>query len=182
MQQSYGQVLGVSETVDVVEMVEECLRITMNALTRHHIEVIREFKAAPRIEVDRHRLIQILVNLVQNAKQACDESGREAKRITLRLDHGDGRVRIAVIDNGVGIAPENLTRIFAHGFTTKKNGHGFGLHGSACSVREMGAELTVQSEGLGHGASFTLALPLQPPNNQPARLPDGAARASLDSR
>jgi signal transduction histidine kinase len=68
-----------------------------------------------------------------------------------------------VIDNGVGIPAENLTRIIAHGFTTRKNGHGFGLHCGALAAREMGGALTAQSEGPGRGATFVLELPLQPP-------------------
>src|SRR4029079_7726108 len=94
-------------------------------------------------------------------KQSCDESRREDKQLTVRVENGDDRVRIALIDNGVGIAPENLTRIFNHGFTTKKEGHGFGLHSGALAAREMGGTLTVQSDGPGTGATFTLELPLE---------------------
>ncbi len=70
-------------------------------------------------------------------------------------------VKISVIDNGVGIPPENLERIFAHGFTTKKYGHGFGLHGSVLAAKEMGGTLTAHSDGPGMGATFTLELPCQ---------------------
>jgi signal transduction histidine kinase len=66
-----------------------------------------------------------------------------------------------VIDNGEGIAAENLTRIFAHGFTTKKDGHGFGLHSCVLAAREMGGSLLAASDGPGRGAAFTLVLPLQ---------------------
>jgi two-component system NtrC family sensor kinase len=68
-------------------------------------------------------------------------------------------VQIYATDNGVGIAPENLTRIFAFGFTTKKTGHGFGLHSSALAAKEMGGSLNAFSEGLGRGATFVLELP-----------------------
>jgi nitrogen fixation/metabolism regulation signal transduction histidine kinase len=75
-------------------------------------------------------------------------------------DRGCRRVEIVeVIDNGVGVAPENLTRIFAHGFTTRREGHGFGLHSGALAARELGGSLTVISEGTGKGAEFTLLLP-----------------------
>jgi signal transduction histidine kinase len=67
-----------------------------------------------------------------------------------------------VTDNGIGIPSENLNRIFAHGFTTKESGHGFGLHSGALAAKEMGGSLTVQSEGLGFGSTFTLELPLKP--------------------
>jgi signal transduction histidine kinase len=71
------------------------------------------------------------------------------------------RVKVSVMDNGVGIAPENLTRIFNHGFTTRKGGHGFGLHSGALAASELGGSLTAHSEGPGRGATFTLELPLQ---------------------
>ncbi len=79
--------------------------------------------------------------------------------VILRVMSENGRARIAVIDNGVGIAPENLTRIFNHGFTTRASGHGFGLHGGALAARELGGSLTVRSEGRGQGAEFILELP-----------------------
>jgi signal transduction histidine kinase len=99
------------------------------------------------------------VNLLRNAKYACDDSERADKRLTVRVANGEGRIRISVIDNGVGITPENLTRIFNHGFTTRKDGHGFGLHSGALAAKEMGGLLTVHSDGPGQGATFTLELP-----------------------
>jgi signal transduction histidine kinase len=79
-------------------------------------------------------------------------------------------VHIVVSDNGVGIAPETLVRVFEHGFTTKKDGHGFGLHGAALTAQELGGTLSAASEGPGRGATFTLDLPL------------GAARVDEPSR
>ncbi len=115
----------------------------------------------PPVMIEKHKVLQILVNLVRNAKHACEDSGRQEKRLTIRVSNGENRVRIAVSDNGVGIPPENLARIFAHGFTTKKDGHGFGLHSGALAARELGGFLSVYSECAGKGASFTLELPLQ---------------------
>jgi signal transduction histidine kinase len=103
--------------------------------------------------------MQILINLVRNAKYACDESGRTDKQITVRTTSDGQGVKIAVIDNGVGIPAENLTRIFNHGFTTRKTGHGFGLHSGALAARELGGSLSAQSDGPGMGAVFTLAIP-----------------------
>ena len=97
-----------------------------------------------------------------NAEQACQDSERVDKRLTVCVANGDGRVRISVIDNGIGVPPENLTRIFSHDFTTRKNGHGFGLHSGALAAKEMGGSLTIHSDGLGHGATFTRELPLNP--------------------
>jgi PAS domain S-box-containing protein len=159
MQQSYARMSGVAEPLPVAVLVEDALRMNSGALVRHGIQVIKEFEDVPPVTVDKHKVLQILVNLIRNAKYACDESGRPDKRLWLRVTRGDDRVRIAVRDNGVGIPPENLTRIFAHGFTTRKDGHGFGLHSGALAAKEMDGSLSVQSEGVGRGATFTLELP-----------------------
>ena len=108
------------------------------------------------------KILQILVNLVDNAKYACNDSDRADKRLTVRVENGGEWLNISVIDNGVGIPQENLTRIFNHGFTTRKDGHGFGLHSGALAAKEMGGSLTVHSDGPSRGATFTLKLPSQP--------------------
>ncbi len=160
MQQSYAKVSGLTETVRINDLLEDALRMNASALARHEVETIREFADVPPITIEKHKILQILVNLIRNAKYACDESGRPDKRLTLRVASGDGRIKISVMDNGVGIPAENLTRIFNHGFTTRKEGHGFGLHSGALAAKEMGGELLVQSDGPGQGATFTLDLPL----------------------
>jgi len=162
MQQSYARVAGVAEIIDVVELVEDSLRMNAGALTRHEVKQVREYSDVPPISVEKHKVVQILVNLIRNAKYACDESGRADKQITVRVDREEDWVRIAVIDNGVGILPEYLTRIFSHGFTTRKDGHGFGLHSAVLAAQEMGGRLTVSSAGAGAGAAFVLYLPITP--------------------
>jgi signal transduction histidine kinase len=102
------------------------------------------------------------VNLISNAKHALSASDKEDKAVTVRLyKHGESCFRIEVADNGVGISRENLTNIFKHGFTTRKDGHGFGLHSGALAAMEMDGSLTMHSEGIGQGATFTLELPLK---------------------
>jgi PAS domain S-box-containing protein len=160
MQQNYAKVSGISETIVVTELIEDALRMNSGALTRHEVALIRDFQVQPTLTTDKHKVLQILVNLMRNAKYACDESGRTDKQIIVRVTTAAGRVRIAVIDNGVGIAPGNLTRIFAHGFTTRKTGHGFGLHSGALAAKELGGAIVVHSDGPGQGATFTLELPL----------------------
>lgn len=160
MQQEYAKVTGVTEVLKVTDLVEDSLRMNAAALSRHGVSVAREFHDVPPIAIEKHKALQVLVNLIRNAKYACDEGGREDKRLTLRVHNGDGRIKISVIDNGVGIPPENLTRIFNHGFTTRKEGHGFGLHSGALAATEMGGALRVHSDGPGHGATFTLELPV----------------------
>lgn len=164
MQQSYAKVAGLEEEVEVTQLVEDALRINEAALDRHSVTVQRDFEPVPAILVDKHKVLQILVNLIRNAKYALSDSGRPDRILTLRVrPDGDEKVTIQVIDNGIGIPPENLTRIFAHGFTTRGDGHGFGLHSGALLARELGGELTAHSEGVGRGATFTLKLPLKPP-------------------
>ncbi len=161
VQQNYASVTGLTEKLDLRELLEDAVRINVGALERHQVKLVREFPDLPPIVVDKHKVLQILVNLIRNAKYACDDSGRTDKQIILRVAHEDNRARISVIDNGIGIPAENLERIFCHGFTTRKEGHGFGLHSGALAAQEMGASLTAASEGLGHGATFTLELPIQ---------------------
>ncbi|MFC6520017.1 sensor histidine kinase [Undibacterium arcticum] len=163
MQQTFATASGVEERVNVRELLEDSLRMDMSSLIRHGVEVIHEIDEVPLIMLDKHKTLQILVNLVSNARHACDDSGRTDKRLTLRLTSGDGRVRLSVTDNGAGIPAENLTRIFNHGFTTRKDGHGFGLHSGALAAKELGGSLLAQSDGIGLGATFTLELPLPPP-------------------
>ena len=161
MQLSYAKVSGVLEALPVVQVVEDALQMNAAALRRHQIEVVREFQEVPLVTCDKHKVLQILVNLIRNAKFAVEEkAGLEAKWVRVSIGPcGGNRVRIAVADNGIGIPPENLDRIFAHGFTTKKNGHGFGLHMGALAAKEMGGSLKVHSEGPGRGAVFVLELP-----------------------
>jgi PAS domain S-box-containing protein len=163
-QQNYAGVCGVTETVKAGDIVEDALRINAGALARHGVAVIREYTEEPALSIEKHKVLQILVNLISNAKFACGESGRNDKQIRINISARDSRVLISVIDNGIGIPRENLTRIFNHGFTTRKDGHGYGLHSGALTAKELGGALTVQSEGPGLGAAFTLELPLQPPS------------------
>jgi len=161
MQQSYAMVGGVQEEVSVTELVEDSLKMSVASLNRHRVDIIRDFGDSSMISVDKHKAMQILLNLVSNAKQACVESGRTNASVTLRTARIGDRVRVSVVDNGVGIPAENLTRIFNHGFTTRKTGHGFGLHSAALAARDLSGSLTVSSEGPGLGATFTLDLPAQ---------------------
>ena len=161
MQQSHARGTGVWEKLSVAELVEDALRINAAGFDRHQVRLVQEFSPVPPLVTDRHKVLQILVNLVSNAKFALSGTDGE-KRLLVRVSApGADAVKIEVLDNGAGIAPENLTRIFQHGFTTRKDGHGFGLHSGALAAKELGGRLTVQSEGVGRGALFTLTLPLQ---------------------
>jgi len=160
MQQSYATLGGMKEPVQLADVIEDALKINDSGLHRHGVELMRQFQDVPAVVTERHKVLQILVNLISNAKYALSASASDDKRMTISLTSDEETVRIVVGDNGVGIARENLTKIFAHGFTTKKEGRGFGLHSSALAAKEMGGQLTVASDGLGRGATFTLAIPL----------------------
>jgi len=159
MQQSYATRSGLLETLPISDLVEGALQLNQAALQRQQVQVAREFAPVPPVLLDKHKVLQILVNLVTNAGQACAESGKDDKHLTVRVTNGAGSVKVSIIDNGVGIAPENLTRVFNFGFTTRKDGHGFGLHSGALAAKELGGSLRLVSEGLGRGTTATLELP-----------------------
>jgi len=162
-QQSYAGTKGVFEKAVLHEQVEAALRICNQSLgAGSGVEIVREFEPLPSVRVDRHKLMEILVNVLQNAGQAMAEAGVAEKRLHLRITRPDARTaRLEVADNGVGIPHENLTKVFNHGFTTKKGGHGFGLHVSANAATEMGAKLSARSEGTGRGATFVLDIAME---------------------
>jgi signal transduction histidine kinase len=161
MQQSFAKGGGIVEPVAIQRCVDDAIKINAVSMERHHIAVIQAYEEVPKVLADKHLVLQILVNLLRNAKQAITASGQESRRIIVRIQNNGGDfAKIAVEDNGTGIAAENLNRIFSHGFTTKKSGHGFGLHSSALAANEMGGSLSVHSDGPNTGATFTLALPL----------------------
>lgn len=162
MQQSYATHGGVVESVAVADLVNDSVRLNAEAFSRHGVTLACEFEEVPTITVDKHRVLQILVNLIRNAKYACEDSGRSDKRITIRVTRCALGVAIAVVDNGVGIPTENMTRIFSHGFTTRPSGHGFGLHSAALAAQELKGSLRVASDGPGCGATFWLELPITP--------------------
>lgn len=160
LQQSYARTGGTMEPVDLLDLVEDALGINAASLTRHRIKLIKRYEeGVPPVLADRNKVLQILVNLIRNAKHAVDDSENEQRLLGLSVQrHGRDRVRITVADTGVGIAPENMGKLFTHGFTTRKHGHGFGLHSSEAAAREMGGTLTAHSDGPGRGAMFTLEL------------------------
>jgi Amt family ammonium transporter len=162
MQQSYANVAGVIEPVQLAKLVEDAIKVNDAGLIRHGVDLDCDFQPIPQVTTDKHKVLQILINLISNAKYAVSDSRRSDKRMTVRVaPAANDRVQVMVGDNGVGIPAENLTRIFQHGFTTRKDGHGFGLHSCAIAARELGGALVAQSEGPDMGATFVLELPLQ---------------------
>ena len=161
-QQSYGKVSGVIENVALQDLAEDTIRVVESGIKRRSVCLERNYDAVPPVAIDKHSVFQILLNLLRNALQAIDAVAKDEKRIRVRIcRHGGDRVRVEVSDSGVGLTAENLTRIFAHGFTTRSDGHGFGLHSAALAASQMGGSLRAESEGVGRGATFILELPLK---------------------
>ena len=161
-QQSYAKVSGVVQEVALSTLVDDACRMVQPALAQHNVVVERDFEEMPPILADKHRTLQILLNLLRNANDAVKSSAPPDRVIHVRIKRqAHDRVRLEVHDKGIGLPNENLTRIFAHGFTTKEGGHGFGLHSGALAAKQMGGSLWAESAGLGRGATFTLELPLQ---------------------
>lgn len=151
---------GVTENLQPAQLVDEALQLNAASFDHHGITLVKELAATPRVKADRHKVMQILVKLLKNAKDSVLTAELKERKITLRVSGAsEQKIAIFVEDNGVGIAQENMIRIFQHRFTTKKDGHGFGLHNCALATREMAGDLTAASRGLGGGATFALILP-----------------------
>jgi NO-binding membrane sensor protein with MHYT domain len=167
-QQTYARRGGSLEELQAAELVEHAL--VLHFSTSMEVVVHREFGAVDRVVVDRHKLLQILGNLLSNARHALRDKTHGSRELTVRLRAlPSGFFAIEVEDTGAGIGAEAMKRLFEFGFTTKKDGHGFGLHASAILAKEMGGELTARSEGVGRGACFTVRLPIAAAETEPQR-------------
>ena len=160
-QQSSARLCGLTENLTSTQLFEDALKLSADSLERHR-NLLNEqnLGAGALVRADRHKVLQILVNLIKNAKDALLSHAAPSPRLRVRVESGgEGRVALIVEDNGPGISPEHLAKIFQHGFTTKPNGHGFGLHSAVLAAREMGGDLTLSKAPEGNGAVFTLLLP-----------------------
>ena len=167
-QQTYARRGGSVEELDVAELIEHAL--VMYFSTSTEVAVHREHRGVGRVMVDRHKLLQIMGNLLSNARHALRERTQGPRELTVRLRAVPGGFfAIEVEDTGVGIGAESMKRLFEFGFTTKKDGHGFGLHASANLAKEMGGELSARSEGVDRGACFTVRLPVAAAEAEPQR-------------
>lgn len=163
-QQSFACTSGMVEPCRLDELVEEAVRLHSAATSRYGIVLEADLERLPELMLDKQKVMQILVNLLKNAQESLRDSLQDFKRIQITLrDLGDGRVVVKLHDNGTGIAPEMIDRIFHHGFTTKADGHGFGLHSCANFAKQMGGQLSAGSDGPGTGACFSVELPIRLP-------------------
>ena len=153
------------EPVSFQDLMEQALAIHRSAFDSRGYEVEQRYDAIPQGMCDRHQVLQILVNLISNAKNAMDAMPGKRHRLTLRFGRAEDRtgfVRFQVSDTGVGITPENLGRLFTQGFTTRPDGHGIGLHSASLAATNLGGSLQGRSDGQGCGAAFILDLPFTP--------------------
>jgi two-component system, NtrC family, sensor kinase len=165
VQQSNAREVVLQEPAKPATLMEDAVRVNQLAIEKDNVSVIRDYAQCPEVLLDQHRVLQILINLIGNAVRALGGNTGTDRKLKLKIatdqSATSSKIVFEVIDNGVGIAPENLTRIFTYGFTTRHDGHGFGLHSAANAAKEMGGALTVSSDGPGLGAAFTLELPLK---------------------
>jgi signal transduction histidine kinase len=162
-QQDIARAKKVREAVSAEDLMEQALMMALPEPEKYRIEVMREYSNIPRFMTDRHQVLQILVNLITNAKNAMVEYPGTSHRLTVRVGmSADSKesVRFEVTDTGGGINAENLPRLFTQGFTTRKAGHGLGLHSAALAAKNLSGTIQAESEGEGRGATFTLDLPL----------------------
>ena len=159
MQQSFAGVSGLEEPVCLFKLFADAELLLSNSIYRHEIELILDFEELPVLMLERQRILQVIVNLLKNAKDSLIIGRMENRRLIVRAGRDKEWLKIEIEDNGAGIAESNLTKIFSHGFTTKQDGHGFGLHSCANTIQEMGGELTATSNGLGQGATFAMTVP-----------------------
>ncbi len=161
MQQSYARVSGAAERFSVTEVCDRAIRIQQADLDKHEIEVVRDYQDLPDVCSEPHKILQIIVDLISNAKFAVQHSRSIGGKIVISISLNEkNSLTITVQDNGMGISPENQKQIFQHGFTTRPGGNGFGLHNSILAAHELNGALECFSNGAGQGARFELTLPL----------------------
>ncbi len=158
-QQDFSKAGVITEKVDIEELFESALTLQAGSIERHGLVVKRNYQPVVPIELEKPKAMNILFNLLKNAKESMDEAEPVEKLLTVSCWQDEEFVHLSVSDSGLGISDENLKKIFTHGFTTKKKGHGFGLHSSANYMKEMGGKIQVESDGLGEGAEFILSFP-----------------------
>lgn len=163
MQQSFSSSSIMTEKIFLPEAIELSLQMSLRKFRAHNIRINKEYNNIDFIVTDKAKLLQILVNLIQNALDAVVENKKHLEKeitITTQAVKEKNLINIIIKDNGIGIPVENITKIFGFGYTSKHNGHGYGLHTSALFAKEMGGALQANSEGNNLGAEFILSLPI----------------------
>ena len=159
VQQSYAGVSGLIEKVKLSKMMDDVLKMHSEIFRKYKIKIIKKYSKTKPILIEKGKFIQVLVNLLKNAKESLETKDEKNRIISINISEDDQHQIIEIIDNGPGISKENLTKIFSYGFSTKKNGKGFGLHTSALAMTEMKGKLLAKSKG--KGAKFVMFVPIE---------------------
>lgn len=159
-QQRSAKGLGFIEELSLKTLLEDSIRLQTESIESHGIIIHKNFNELPNIKIEKAKLFQILLNLYKNAKESILEAQAQEKIITIALTKDEHSAYIKVSDTGLGIDPEKINKLFSYGFTTKSEGHGFGLHSCANYMEGMSGKIWAESEGLGKGATFILQIPL----------------------
>jgi len=141
--------------VDIHDGIESTLSLLRHQL-RNRIRIVKSFGDIPEIECYPNELNQVFMNILVNAAQAIKHRGE----ITVKTWREGDRVKIAISDTGVGIPPENLSKVFDPGFTTKGVGLGTGLGLSICYKIVQEHRGTIEAESSKQGTTFTISIPL----------------------
>lgn len=170
-QQTYTRRVSFRETVGINDLLDDLLALHEPTTVKERVQVLREFSELPPVTLEKSKLLQVLDNLIKNALEAMAVDSISHRVLRVATERADQQIVISVADTGHGISHEQLKNIFRFGFTTKASGNGFGLHSAALAMTEMGGTISVQSDGEGRGATFTITLPL----GEAADLNNGAA-------
>jgi signal transduction histidine kinase len=164
MQQGAATASTVIAPCDPVSVMEDAVKINLVSMERHRVELVRDYEPGLQpLPIDKHKVLQILINLISNAKKATCNPGIQSRvvRLSVRRVEEGRSIEFSVADNGIGISAEGMEKLFRHGVTAFKDGHGFGLHSGILAAKEMNGTLTAHSEGLGKGAEFKLVIPIR---------------------
>jgi DNA-binding LacI/PurR family transcriptional regulator/signal transduction histidine kinase len=154
---------------ELSRVMDDVLAAHADALASERIAVVKNYRAIAPVHVQRAKLAHVFDHLLRNAEESLQESRDDDRRVTVDIGADEaGAAYVRIHDNGEGIAAENLTRIFGHGFTTRKQRLGIGLHYCANSMTEMGGRMAVESDGPGQGAAFLLIFGRDVPPGPPA--------------
>lgn len=159
-QQSYAGTGLNAESISLTDVVENALSLQAGSIERHGLHIEKDLQVTEQVVAQRSKLIHVLVNILKNAKEAMNDMDPNDKKIVIKTWQDSQQVHLSISDNGQGIKNEHKDKIFTQGFTTKKNGHGFGLHSSANYMTEMDGNIKVNCNGEMKGAEFIISLPL----------------------
>jgi len=157
-QQTIAKVGNTVEPALPRDLVEQTLSMFRLDFEARFVDLVTELPDIGKVVLDKQATLQVLSNLVRNAIEALEGVELPRRLVVRTAVEGDG-IWFEVEDTGMGIAPQHAERLFDHGFSTKRNGHGFGLHASLIAARTMNGTLQAYSKGVGHGARFRLTLP-----------------------